>query len=164
VTSNNRLPLPVRVLLSKVTRHRPLAWLALAAITIALFPAPASLASPTDRRIHLEASSFAYSPPVITVNVGDRVTLDLTASDVMHGFYLDGYNLNLIAEPGQTARLTFVADRPGAFRFRCSVTCGPLHPFMIGKLNVGPNWLWYRAAGLAVLSAIAGVSLITHRR
>jgi heme/copper-type cytochrome/quinol oxidase subunit 2 len=56
----------------------------------------------------------------------------------------------------QTARLTFVADRPGAFRFRCSVTCGPLHPFMIGRLIVGANVWWWRMIGLAALAVVAG--------
>ena len=65
----------------------------------------------------------------------------------------------MTAQPGQTAHLTFVADRTGTFHFRCSVTCGALHPFMIGKLAVGPNWLLYRAAGLTVLAVIAGVWL-----
>ena len=143
-----------------MARYALLTGLALAALTIAFLPAPASVAAPTDRHIHLEASSFAYAPAVIAVSPGDRVTIEFKAADVVHGLYLDGYSLNLIAEPGQTARLTFVADRPGTFRFRCSVTCGPLHPFMIGKLSVGPNWLMYRAASLAVLSAVAGVWLV----
>ena len=144
------------------TLHARLA-LALAALAVAFFPAPTSLAAPTDRHIHLEASSFAYAPAEIAVNPGDRVTIEFKAADVVHGLYLDGYRLNLIAEPGQTARLTFVADRPGTFRFRCSVTCGPLHPFMIGKLSVGPNWLLYRAIGLSFLSVIAGLPLIKRQ-
>ncbi len=143
-----------------MTRYALLTGLALAALTIAFLPAPASVAAPTDRHIHLEASSFAYAPAVIAVSPGDRVTIEFKADDVVHGLYLDGYSLDLIAEPGQTARLTFVADRPGTFRFRCSVTCGPLHPFMIGKLSVGPNWLLYRAIGLSLLSVIAGLLLI----
>jgi heme/copper-type cytochrome/quinol oxidase subunit 2 len=129
--------------------------LALAALVIALAPAPATLAQPADRRFRIEASSFEYTSPDIVVNPGDRVTLELVSTDYVHGLYIDGYDLNLTADPGQTARLTFVANKPGAFRFRCSVTCGPLHPFMIGKLNVGTNWLMWRAAGLAVLAATA---------
>ncbi len=135
--------------------HRPsriLAWglPALTALLIALAPAPRPAAPPTGRLIRLSAGDFAYSPATLRVNPGDRVTLELTSTDYVHGLYLDGYNLNLTADPGQTARLTFTADRPGSFRFRCSVTCGPLHPFMLGKLNVGPNWLFWRALALAL--------------
>ncbi len=131
-------------------------------LAIWLAPAPSFALPPTDRTIRVEASSFNYSPPAITVNPGDSVTLELIAADVVHGLYLDGYDLNLIADPGQTARLTFIADKPGSFRFRCSATCGPLHPFMIGKLSVGPNWLLWRAAGLTVLAAVAG-ALVSRR-
>ena len=146
-----------------MARYALLTGLALAALTIAFLPAPASFAAPADRHLHLEASSFAYAPAEIAVNPGDRVTLEFTATDVVHGLYLDGYDLNLIAEPGRPAHLTFVADRPGKFRFRCSVTCGRLHPFMIGKLSVGPNWLLYRAMGLSLLSVMAGLLLVKRR-
>ena len=85
------------------------------------------------------------------------MTIELTSNDVVHGLYLDGYKLEISADPGQTASLTFVADRPGSFRFRCSVTCGELHPFMIGKLKVGQNSLFWRGIGLAVIVMLAGV-------
>jgi heme/copper-type cytochrome/quinol oxidase subunit 2 len=119
---------------------------------LALFTAPRA------RHFRLEARSFEYAPAVLAVNRGDRVTLELVAADYAHGLYLDGYELNVSAEPGQSASLSFVADRPGSFRFRCSVTCGPLHPFMIGKLEVGPNVLLWRGAALAALAAVAGMT------
>jgi heme/copper-type cytochrome/quinol oxidase subunit 2 len=97
------------------------------------------------------------------VNPGDRVTIELQSTDVVHGLYVDGYQVAQTVDPGQTARLTFVADRAGTFRLRCSVTCGPLHPFMIGKLVVGSNALLWRAAGLALL-ALAGVFTSTFQR
>ncbi len=74
--------------------------------------------------------------------------------DVAHGLYLDAYELQITADPGQTESLTFIADRSGTFRFRCSLTCGDLHPFMIGKLHVGPNTLLWRGIGLACLSLL----------
>src|SRR3990170_2222085 len=125
-----------------------------AALAIAFVPAPPSAAAPVDHHIRIEASSFEYSPATIKVNPGDTVTIELAATDVVHGLYLDGYGLNLTADPGRTSTLTFVADRPGSFSFRCSVTCGPLHPFMIGKLNVGINWLLWRAVGIAIVACI----------
>jgi heme/copper-type cytochrome/quinol oxidase subunit 2 len=79
--------------------------------------------------------------------------------DVVHGFYLDGYGVSVTADPGQTARLTFTADRSGSFRFRCNITCGALHPFMIGKLQVGPNTWLLRAIGLTLLAALSLLAL-----
>ena len=129
----------------------------LLALAIVFVPNPIAFAAPSERHFHIEASSFQYMPEAIHVNPGDRVTIDLVPTDVVHGLYIDGYDLNVTADPGQTATLSFVADRSGSFRFRCSVTCGALHPFMIGKLNVGSNDLLWRAIGLGVLAVVAGV-------
>lgn len=140
-------------------------WVAagLAALLILAVPLPAGLlasaahAAPVEHTFHLQAGRFQYTPETLRVNPGDRVTLELEAVDVVHGLSLEGYDVELQADPGQTASLTFVADRAGAFRFRCSVTCGNLHPFMIGKLYVGPNTLLWRASALAVLLVGAGL-------
>jgi heme/copper-type cytochrome/quinol oxidase subunit 2 len=128
-----------------------------AAILILFLPLPQPVSNPADRVIRVEASMFHFSPAEITVNAGDRVTIELLAADVVHGFSLDGYDFNLTAEPGQTVSKTFVATQSGSFRFRCSVPCGNLHPFMIGKLQVGQNTLFLRAIALGVLAVIAGV-------
>ena len=127
----------------------------LLALTIIVVPDPIALAAPAEQHFRIEASQFQYMPESIQVHPGDHVMIDLVATDVVHGLYIDGYDLNLTADPGQTATLSFVADRPGSFRFRYSVTCGALHPFMIGKLNVGSNDLLWRAIGLGVLAVIA---------
>jgi len=131
--------------------------LGIIALSILFLPIPGNAAAPTDRTFHIQASQFAYSPAVLAVNPGDRVTIELTATDVVHGLSIDGYNLETTADPGQTARLTFVADQQGSFRFRCTVTCGNMHPFMIGKLQVGRNDLLWRGVLLAGLVVIAGV-------
>jgi heme/copper-type cytochrome/quinol oxidase subunit 2 len=128
-------------------------------IAIAFVPTPMTMAAPTDRHFRIEASRFQYTPAAMTVNPGDHVTIDLVATDVVHGLYIDGYDLNVVADPGRTASLSFVADQVGTFRFRCSVTCGALHPFMIGKLNVGNNDLLWRGLALAILAAVASVWL-----
>ena len=134
-------------------------WPLLVGATLAVLfaPLPAAAAAPAERIIQIQASRFEYSPAILSVNPGDRVTIELAATDVVHGLSIDGYNLALTADPGQTARLTFVADRQGSFRFRCTVTCGNMHPFMVGKLKVGQNTLLWRAAALSALALIAGV-------
>lgn len=136
-------------------------WLGLAVFIIAFAPLPkfSSPAAPTAHTVVIEARQFAYTPGEIRVNPGDRVTLRLVSTDVVHGLYLDGYDLSLEADPGQGAELTFVADKPGSFRFRCNVTCGAMHPFMVGKLIVGTNAGLYRAIGLATLAVIVALLL-----
>lgn len=144
-------------MVTRTTPNRLTAAYGTLALIILLAPAPRVPSEPTDHTVRVEARSFEYSPSVITVARGDRLTIELVATDVMHGLFIDGYDQSITAEPGQTARLTLVADREGTFRIRCSVSCGPLHPFMVGKLNVGTNWLLWRAVGVALLAAIAVV-------
>ena len=130
-------------------------WLALAlGAAIWLIPFPMQHGQPAERHFQVEASRFAYSPSIFQVNRGDRITINLLSTDVVHGLAVDGYDVQVTSDPGQSARLSFIADRSGSFRFRCTVTCGAMHPFMIGKLQVGDNSLLWRAAGLAVLAVL----------
>ncbi len=111
--------------------------------------------SSVERTFRVEAGDFAYTPAVLRVNPGDKVIIELVSTDVVHGLYVDDYDVSVTADPGQTAILTFTADRPGTFRLRCSVTCGALHPFMIGKLQVGTNLLFWRGVGLAFIALLS---------
>jgi heme/copper-type cytochrome/quinol oxidase subunit 2 len=126
-------------------------------LAVLFVPFPASATTPTEHTFHIDASRFEYSPNILTVNPGDQVTIELTATDVVHGLAIDGYNQSITADPGQTARLTFTADQEGSFRFRCTASCGNMHPFMIGKLKVGQNTLLWRAAALFMLALAAGM-------
>ena len=136
--------------------------LGIAGLAVAYAPLPAPAISPQERTFQVEARQFAYSPSEITVNPGDTITIHLVSTDVVHGLYIDGYDLSVEADPGQTATLSFKANKPGSFRFRCNVTCGAMHPFMIGKLSVGRNDWLLRSAGLAALAAI-GVLIVVKR-
>ena len=125
----------------------------LVSLLILFLPWPWGAASPTRREVHIDARMFAFAPARLNVRLGDEVTLILHATDVVHGLIIDGYDVRLEAAPGQSVQTTFVADRPGKFRYRCSITCGSLHPFMIGELIVGPNTPFWRAVALAVVAA-----------
>ena len=119
---------------------------------------PVPAIAPQVRAFQIDADQFAYSPSELKVNEGDTVTIQLVSTDVVHGLFVDGYDISIEADPGQSATLTFVADKPGSFRFRCNITCGAMHPFMIGKLTVGSNNWLYRSVGLAAL-AVLGVTV-----
>ena len=132
--------------------------LVIAGLVVAFAPLPVQSIAPQERIFRIEAGQFAYSPSELKVNPGDTVNIQLVSTDVVHGLYVDGYDISIEADPGQTTTLTFVADKPGSFRFRCNVTCGAMHPFMIGKLDVGTNNWFFRSIGLAAL-AIMGVMI-----
>jgi len=128
----------------------------LAGLVVAFAPLPVQSVTPQARTFQMDARQFAYSPSDLQVNLGDTVTIQLLSTDVVHGLYVDGYDVSIEADPGQIATLTFIANKPGSFRFRCNVTCGAMHPFMIGKITVGTNNWLFRSLGLATL-VIAGV-------
>jgi heme/copper-type cytochrome/quinol oxidase subunit 2 len=134
------------------TRLAYIGFLLLALVAAAL-PLPAAAGGDSEHIIRITARSFAFEPEIVHVTRGDRVVIELESIDATHGIYLDGYDLSMEAEPGHPARLAFTADKAGSFRFRCSVACGNLHPFMIGQLKVGPNLRFGRAlAALAVVT------------
>ena len=129
------------------------------ALLAAVFvPIPAADAAPQARTIPMHARQFAFEPGVIRVNRGDTVTISLESLDAVHGLYIDGYSVDINAEPGRSAQATFFADRPGVFKLRCSVACGALHPFMIGELVVEPNHGFARALLLTLIAAAGAVT------
>lgn len=132
----------------------------LAALVVGWWPVLQPI-TPIQHEIELDATQFAFEPGRLSVNQGDRVVITLTASDVAHGFYLDGYGLKTRVVPGIAQRIEFVADRAGKFRYRCAVSCGPLHPFMIGELVVSPNNPFWKSVAL-VLIASAGMMMYLY--
>jgi heme/copper-type cytochrome/quinol oxidase subunit 2 len=127
-------------------------------------------APPQERNFTITAHKYAYDPPVLQVNRGDRIHIRLVAQDVTHGFYLEGYDVDAKMRPEndtfwarkpsqggdykEVAEISFVASRPGKFRYRCSITCGYMHPFMQGELIVRPNYLYSTSVGLSVGMAL----------
>ena len=134
--------------------------ISLLGVVVLVGPWPGVILSSGEREIHVLARDYAYTPGVLQVSQGQRVTLVFQAEDVTHGLYLDGHDVDLVAVPGRASRATFVADRPGKFRIRCSKVCGTLHPFMLGELIVTPNSPFWRAIGITVLAAVGTVAFL----
>jgi heme/copper-type cytochrome/quinol oxidase subunit 2 len=112
------------------------------------------------RLINIIAKRFEYTPSQISVRKGERVTIRLESLDVTHGFYLDGYGINIKARPGLIGKATFVADKPGRFSFRCSETCGEFHPYMIGFLEVSPNSRFHLFVGVICVAFVIALGIV----
>lgn len=76
--------------------------------------------------------------PTLVVAQGDRVTLKLKSSDVVHGFSLKDFGLFITdgIQPGRPVLISFTADKEGIFTFSCNAICGDNHKNMQGTLVV----------------------------
>ncbi|MCH8121212.1 MAG: hypothetical protein IIC00_16000 [Planctomycetes bacterium] len=154
---------------------------AIIAISVIAGLAVASLGVGDPKQVDLTitARKYAFEPSVIKVNRGDRISINLITKDVTHGFYMEGYDIDAKVQPGDSPeysklllrhpskkddfqevdRIEFIADKTGKFRYRCSVTCGYMHPFMLGEMIVVPNYPFWGGFGLAVGVAISTMIL-----
>lgn len=134
---------------------------------------------PTSHHIIVKARQYAFEPPVIRVNLGDTLHIKLASLDVVHGFFLEGYDIDAeifahqktfnIRRPSkdeewsEVDELVIITDRRGKFRYRCSHTCGSMHPFMQGELIVQPNTPFHAGVG-AVIGLFTGMLWMFYRQ
>ena len=121
-----------------------------------------TVALPSTHSISLEARQYEFMPGRIEVHQGDHVVITLSAADVTHGFYLEGYGIEQRIVPGVAQQIAFTADQPGKFRFRCSVSCGAMHPFMLGELVVQTNVPFSRALGVMLTALVGTLVFLWH--
>mgnify|MGYP003573985243 FL=1 len=92
------------------------------------------------------------TPEIIEVTEGDTVKIHLTnlerAQDEVHGFAMNGHNVQLSIEPGKTASATFVAEKAGVYPYYCTEFCSALHLEMQGYLLVQPKGYKAKAGGM----------------
>lgn len=90
--------------------------------------------------IWMTARRSTFTPDVIRVREGDKVTMHITnietARDATHGFAIPSYNLQVSLDPGEVVTIEFVADRSGPFAFYCTEFCSALHLEMQGWLLI----------------------------
>lgn len=152
-------------------------------VVLATFLLSGGSPTPRERHFTISARQYAYDPAVLRVNRGDTIHIRLMSKDVVHGFFLEGYDIDAEVEPGKlefrlrhpsegddwrwVEEIVFVASRTGKFRYRCSHTCGPLHPFMLGEMFVEPNRLLPVSLALVGATLLGGLVLVwpaTSRR
>lgn len=100
----------------------------------------ASVPLPTDRTFSVTARQFVFtvSPTPFRVNVGDRVTLNLTSADVTHGFEMPGFVPGVLFSAGDVRTVSFiVTGAPGNVTYFCTNSlCGSGHSDMFGTMVI----------------------------
>lgn len=75
-------------------------------------------------------------PPTLYMPLGEKVRFTLTANDVVHGFWVPAFMIQMQNLPGETNHLQFTANKLGEFPGRCNILCGRNHSQMIFKVKV----------------------------
>jgi cytochrome c oxidase subunit II len=107
-----------------------------------------SAAAGDSTTVHVEGHQFYWlfrrtdgssSINVLEVPVGRVVTLDLSANDVIHSWWVPELGGKIDTIPGKVNHTWFKAERPGTFVIRCAEFCGLEHANMRGVVRVLPE-------------------------
>jgi cytochrome c oxidase subunit II len=134
---------------------------------------PPSAAANGRINVRVEAHQFYWlfdtpgrgqSINVLEVPVDRVVTLDLTAQDVIHSWWVPALGGKTDAIPGKVNHTWFKAERPGTFALRCAEFCGLEHQAMRGFVRVLPRGTQPRRPPQAALGrqAVTGVCAACH--
>jgi len=79
---------------------------------------------------------YSFTPQCILVPTGTQITVRATSADAVHGFLIDGTNVNAMLVPGYVSTITMRFDSPGEHHMPCHEYCGVGHEGMWGKIIV----------------------------
>lgn len=74
--------------------------------------------------------------PEMVMPENENVHVNLTSSDVIHGFYVHALNFSRYALPGVVNEFTLRAVETGTFNGQCTQLCGLYHALMLFRVKV----------------------------
>lgn len=82
------------------------------------------------------AQAFSFNPSDLKIPVGSTVTFYVTSSDVVHGFFIPGTAVNMMAVPGWVNEETHTFKTAGRYLLLCHEYCGIGHQNMFAHIEV----------------------------
>jgi len=79
---------------------------------------------------------YSFTPSCMVLPTNTLITLRATSADVVHGFLIDGTNVNLMLVPGYISSLNARFETPGERLMPCHEFCGMGHEGMWGRIKV----------------------------
>lgn len=80
------------------------------------------VAAPKVRDITIVAKNFKFEPSQITIKQGEKVNLTVKSAEGVHSLFVSGYDVRSDAKGmGESATVSFLADKTGTFGFWCEV-------------------------------------------
>ena len=121
-----------------------------------------SLSTSQDQINNVDEKSENYLLEVdnpMVVPVGKKVRVLLTASDVIHAFWVPEFGIKQDAIPGFIKEVWFKVDQPGTYRGQCAELCGKAHgymPIVVEAVSEEKYAAWLVAKNEEAKSAAAG--------
>jgi cytochrome c oxidase subunit II len=72
----------------------------------------------------------------VVVPLNKVIRLQLTASDVIHGYLVPAFGIQMDAAPGRLGEMWFKADKVGTYYGQCTQICGVKHAYMPIEIKV----------------------------
>ena len=76
------------------------------------------------------------NPPTLYMPLGESVRFKITSNDVVHGFWIPAFMIQMQNLPDRTNYIQFTAKKLGEYPGRCNILCGRNHTQMIFKVKV----------------------------
>jgi len=91
---------------------------------------------PNEYQAYMVAQMFSFFPGEMRIPKGATVTFKITSPDVVHGLFIPGTNVNMMAIPGLVTEFTYTFKKSGDYPLICHEYCGVAHQLMMGRLIV----------------------------
>jgi protein-disulfide isomerase len=98
--------------------------------------AQAAAPSGTAKTIKMTAELWKFTPNVVRVKQGEKVTLEVTGVSGTHGLSIPALGINETVIQGNTVRIDLPTDKVGTYDFLCSIQCGSGHSDMTGQIVI----------------------------
>jgi cytochrome c oxidase subunit II len=107
------------------------------AVLVAALGCTLLLQAQEPQKISVTAKKYEFTPSRIEVKAGVPVEITLTSEDTKHGFECKDLMTERVTYDKDTpATVTFTAEKPGTYPFKCSKFCGMGHSKMKGEIVV----------------------------
>lgn len=86
--------------------------------------------------VRLVGQEYSFTPSCLVVPTNTPITFRATSPDVIHGFLIEGTNINTMLVPGYISVLPARFKKPGEHLMPCHEFCGVGHEGMWARVRV----------------------------
>lgn len=91
---------------------------------------------PNADHVKVVMKKYTIEPAEIRVKAGKTTELEVSSSDVQHGFKVESLGISVPVRPGNPAIVTLKSPAKGEYKVVCGIMCGPHHEDMQAKIVV----------------------------